>query len=41
MSSPIQVTVTDDVANPLIGFDSNSLEATVDDGMTTHALPIT
>lgn len=40
MSSPIQVTVTDDVANPLIGFDSNSLEATVDDGMTAAALSI-
>ena len=31
-SSPVQVVVTDDVANPLIGFDSSSLEATIDDG---------
>ena len=31
-STPVQVVVTDDVANPLIGFDSSSLEAAINDG---------
>lgn len=34
VSSPTELVVTTDVANALIGFDTNSLIATVDDGKT-------
>ena len=32
VSGPTELTVTDNVANALIGFDVNSLAATVNDG---------
>ena len=34
MADPVELVVTHSVANALIGFDSSSLAATVNEGMT-------